>query len=153
MSTTCLVVRCRRPGTEVVEMPRLDGRRAGGFVVCEQHRRQIAEGAEWRFQPDGSDQVYERGYVGNLVVMGADLLDLNEWVVDHVEGIEVFDTRQVASDPAGETLVCTIVARQRGQAQAEPLRLVLTAQQLRDVIEAGTQPGSPVTRGTREGAQ
>ena len=133
----CQVLKCAKPGPHAYEMPKhANGERRGAFFLCPEHFQAIMfDGAEWRLQIQGLlDPATRRQGIGNVVLMGDDLLALNEWVVDHFEGFRFSDLDYASDPPVEATTAWTIVARRRGTPEAEPIHLVLTQEQFSELI-------------------
>jgi hypothetical protein len=130
----CAVLSCSREGSQVFEMPKLGDEHRRAFL-CPQHHSQVVNGeVEWRWQVQGPDSVTGPAGIGDVMLIGKDLLPLNEWVVDHFGGFDLWSTTEAASDPRVNRRTWTIVARRRGTASAEELRLVMTPEQFQELV-------------------
>lgn len=133
----CSVIKCTQKYYTVLDIPTPGSDMKRGTSLCEEHYRQISGGdVEWVWQFQGPDPNAPAGREGSHVVLiGDDLLPLNEWVVEKFEGFNATIEEASSTDPAeGYAQTWTIVARKRGKSDAEDLRLVLTPEQFRELI-------------------
>lgn len=113
-------MRCTNEGNEIHEFPAKQGGIRKNTLVCADHLKAMESGEiEWVWRV-GDVSVESRE--PNMVLMGDDLLGLNEWVVEDSDGYH--SDLSEASTPEGEVWTLTLTARQRGKDMPEKLQLV-----------------------------
>jgi hypothetical protein len=125
---SCSVIRCMNPGEATLVV-----REEPSFIsvgICDEHKSRVDAGEEWLWVHQG--RAGNADFVASIL-MGQELLEHNEWVVDEHTGLDSFADGDECG-PDGGRWVWSIQARQRGRDHSETLRLAVDLDRLREAF-------------------